>query len=292
MSTPVTISSRRANLISIFHYGKECLLNRWKMLLLSAFYLIFLPRLLATITFAKGSTAFVKQVREGALNSGPLLDLVVQLAATTLEPVLLVDVIALLLALVGALTTAKLSVDYFEQRPVTIASAMQSGAKTLLFKGLGATVMLLLVMIPTSVMTILRVIVLCLMVMLPLELVSGHNGGMRSVLNALFLRYATPTSGGRWPIFSNMMTIGGLFLSVMFLIQLGLSYLLNIDVLLGVKAAWWIQEIHLFGGTVSRGFLITHLLELAVDSTLIAVAMPFAAALRHFSQKSTFEMTM
>ncbi len=267
-------------------------MNRWKPLLMCSFLLIFLPRFIAFFVFSSGASAFASAVRSGAMNGGNLLDILTSLVGTMLETPMIITFVSVVIALGGVLAIAHLCWDYFEQQPSTLQSAVARGFLTLRRKGFGAFVMLVLIVMPTSVLTILRVVVLCLLVMLPIELAAGHQGGMRSVINAIFLKYAVRTPLGRWPIFSNMMTVGGTALSIVFLSQIGLIYLSDADLVMNLAAGKWIETVHLWGGgSVSLASLMRHILELLLDSTMIAITMPFVAALRYFAQKSTFTAT-
>lgn len=288
MSTPVTSHTQRNNLSVIFHYGKECLLNRWKLLLNITFFLIFLPRLLSSLVFSQSAKTYVDHIKSGALSSGNLIQTWENLVATDLQRGTAASMISLILILLGVLALARASVDYFEQRPSSVATSLQAAARALFLKGFGAAIMLVFVLLPSSVLALLRVVVLCLLVMLPLELVAGHKGGMRSVLDVLFLKYAVKGPLGKWPVFSNVMTVGGLSLSIMFLLQLMLVYMLDADVAFGFKSDWWVEQISIFGGTISRSHLIFRILELFFDAGVIALAMPFVASLRFFSQQGTF----
>jgi hypothetical protein len=264
-------------------------MNRWKPLLMCSFLLLFLPRFIAFFVFSSGASAFASAIRSGAMNGGNLLDILTSLVGTMLKVPMLVTFAAVLIAVGGVLALAHMCWDYFEQQPSTLQNAVGRGFLTLGRKGFGAFVMLVLIVMPTSVLTILRVIVLCLLVMLPIELAAGHQGGIRSVINALFLKYAAKTPIGRWPIFSNMMTVGGTALSIVFLSQIGLIYLSDADIVMNMTAGKWIETVHLWGGgSVSLASLTQHILELILDSTMIAITLPFVAALRYFAQKSTF----
>lgn len=259
------------------------------MLAMCAFVLVFLPRFLTFFVFSRGAAEFSQAIEDGALSSGNLIDGLTALSSATLEGPMMLTLVAVILTLIGTLAVAHLCWDYFEQQPSTVTNAVSRGARTLLRKGFGVLIMLTVIMFFTSLLTILRVVGLCLLVMLPVELAAGHHGGMKSVWHTLLLKYSAKTPFGRWPIFSNMMTLGGTALSLVFLCQLGLAYLGDIDVVMGIAAGKWIEPIHLIGGgTVSFASLIQHVLELLIDTTVITLTMPFAAALRHFSQKSTF----
>ena len=289
MSTTVRAFRPRSSLITIFHYGREALLNRWKMILKCSFLLIFIPRFLAFFVFSSGAQSFADAVERGALSHGNLIDGITALSSANLERPLLLTFVALILTLIGALALAHMSWDYFEQNPSSFKNAFSRGSKTLLRKGFGAFVMLAVILVFSSPLTILRVVVLCLLVMLPMELAAGHQGGVKSVWNTIFLKYSARTALGRWPRFSNMMTLGGTALSIAFLLQLGLAYLGDIDVFVGIAAGRWHEPVHLWGGgTVSFAYLLQHILELLFDAALLGVTMPFIAALRYFSQKSTF----
>ena len=89
-----------------------------------------------------------------------------------------------------------------------------------------------------------------------------------------------------------MLSVGGITLSCMFMADMALHALLDIDITLAWKSSWWTQETHLWGGSMAYGHLILRIFGLLLDSILVAVSMPFLAALRHASQKSTFEMSV
>lgn len=289
MSTTVRNFRTRSHLAAIFHYGREALLNRWKMLAMCSFLLIFLPRFVAFFAFSSGAQSFARATEEGALSRGNLIDEMTALSSATLEKPLVLYLMSLVLTVIGVFALAHMSWDYFEQNPSTFKNAVTRSFKTFLRKGLSAFVAVAFILFFSSPLTILRVVVLCLLVMLPVELVAGHQGGMKSVWHALFLKYSARTPLGRWPIFSNMMTVGGTVLSLAFLVQLGLAYLSDIDVFVGMAAGKWHDQIHLWGGgTVSFAFLVQHILELIFDALILGASMPFIAALRYLSQKSTF----
>lgn len=298
MSTPVTTPLKgnslkaqlpRQGILLVFHYGKECLMNRYKLLLTLAFMFVLLPQLLAFFVESRGVHGYVEAIRLGALSEGNVLEAWLNLSAQHLQSGLWASFGCFLLGVLGVLALARASADYFEQRPSTISSTTKEASKALLFKGFGALVMLILILIPTSVLAILRVIVMCLLVMLPLELVAGPRGGLRSVWDTVFLNYANTNPRGKWPVFSNMMTVGGMALSLLFLIQLGFVYFLDLDIYLAVTSSWWTNTNSFLGITAAKNQLLAQVLQIILRTLLVAAVFPFVAALRYFSQHATFQ---
>ena len=286
MSTPVGGSAPRTSLGALVHYGRECLGNRWKMLFSLGFALLFVPRVVAVFFFSRGASSYSESVRGGALASGNLLTALSELAGEKLQSGMIFSGLAFLLVLLGSLAIAKACTDYFDEKPTSIASAFITGARTLATKGIGAGVMLVLILIPASIMTLLRVIVLCLLIVLPLEMVAGRRGGVLSVVEVLRLGYVTAPGRSKWPIFSNIMTIGGLAMSFMFLVQMGLALGVDLDLSGSAGFAWLSWPLNLYGAQMSLGFLMAHLTEIFFDSVLITCVMPFAAALRHTAREN------
>jgi hypothetical protein len=275
---------------SIFHYGKECFLNRWQLFAYIGFFLIFIPRLFAVISFSKTSTEIANMIVNGALNEGNLLEKIEGLLNPHLASVIGINILTLILMTIGVLTLAQLSRDYFEQnQSQKLVNLVASSAQLLLRKGPGVIIAFVLVMIPISMFSLLRVIVLCLLVMLPMELVAGHKGGFMSVFRCIFVKYVPDAPATKWPTFSNMMTIGGLTLSSIFLFEMFLTYALNADAYWNLNSTWWVESIKLMnGGVVSRNHLVVHILELLGDTLVFVVSMPFVASLRYHAQKHTF----
>ncbi|MCX6126948.1 MAG: hypothetical protein NTV34_19665 [Proteobacteria bacterium] len=286
MSTPVGGSAPRTNLGPIARYGGECLGNRWKMLLSLGFALLFVPRVVAVFFFSRGAASYSEFIRGGALASGNLLMSLNELAGERLQSGMIISGLAFLLVLLGSLAVAKACNDYFDEKPANMASAFITGAKTLATKGFGASFMLLLILIPASIMTLLRVIVLCLLIVLPLELVAGRRGGVLSVIDVLRLSYVTAPGKSKWPFFSNIMTLGGLAMSFMFLVQMALALGVDLDLSGSAGFAWLSRPLNFYGAEMSLGFLMAHLTEIFFDTVLITCVMPFAAALRHTARES------
>ncbi|MCX6117721.1 MAG: hypothetical protein NT027_09280 [Proteobacteria bacterium] len=292
MSTVHTHYDSSSKIGSVFHYGKECLTNRWKPLLILAICFILIPRIISGYSFALSSKTLVDAIRNGSLSDGNLImKLESLLSEHGMATALGINFLAFILALVGLLAISQMCLDYFEQNPTkSVLQCAKSGGRVLLLKGFGAAAAMVLLVAPMAIFALLRVILLCLLTMLPLEMVGGHRGGFGSVTNTIFLRYAALTKAGRWPAFSNVMTFGGLALSAVLLYQLGLGYLLQIDVNLGILSSWWVDEVSILGSQVSISYLVVHTLELLGDTAALTISMPFFASLRFHAQKSSFSI--
>jgi len=273
----------------ILHLGKESLYNRWKLHLSLCLLLIFLPRSAAFLFNIGRSTTFVDQVRQQFTAGQDLLGVWERLASETLNSGVLISFLGLLLSAVGVLAIGSSSANYFDHKTTSMGQSISSGAKLLVLKGAGVMFALSLAMLPAAVFTLFRVILLCLLLVLPIELAAGHRGGIGSTINVLLLKYCPPQQ--RWPLFSSLMTMGGVIISLVFVFKLLLSYFVDLDLDIPGTFHWVGAPVTIAGGQVSTGYLAAHIVELLFDALFVATVLPFMAALRFSTQDDLTEQS-
>jgi hypothetical protein len=272
---------------TLFHYGKECLQNRFKSYLPPALLLIVVPRLVAVVVHSQHANSVVKDVRQGFFQQGPLFDQLELIFSRHLSEVLVFNVISLVLLSLGVLCLAQINTDYFEQAPLQAPSQyLKRSARLFLTKFLLVGLALTVLMVPMSLFSMFRVILLCLLAMLPIELVITHKNGFSAVFDCIRLKYVNVSKFSKWTVFSHMLSLGGLMLSTIFLWELGLSYLMDLDLTMFHGFGAWHQEVQFFGATFSRAHLIRHVLEISGEAFILTFGLPFLASLRFFSEGS------
>ena len=135
----------KTNLAMIFKYGVEALSNRRKDLLLITFLFIMLPQILAF--FIWNMTASEATLTLGSLTQVKLIDQIETFFAAISSRVLGWAIISGGLGVIGILTLARTSVDYFESRPGPVFDVTKRALRVLLTKGPGALLLLILVMV-------------------------------------------------------------------------------------------------------------------------------------------------
>ena len=265
----------------ILEYGVEALGNRRKELILIGLVFLLLPQLLLALAWAYASTDAVMLLQDWA--SKPPLDLIEIVWGTTVSRVAPAFFLSFLMGLIGILALARTCVDYFESRPATFGDIILRALRTLFTKGLGAGIFLIILLPVLSLMPLLRAVALSLLVMLPVTLVSSPHGGFRTSWDTLFLKYAMKTRFGRWPVFINILSVSGLFLTVMFALSFLIEASSIADTWLGLPAGIFETELNLIVSKISFGALFSKLLTIFWNSLWLALLMPFAAAALHIS---------
>jgi hypothetical protein len=265
----------------IFNYGLEALTNRRKELFFIAFIFIFLPQLTLSLAWAEVARVGVESLRE--LATKPPIVVLEGIIDLLSEYVLSAGIGAFLLGLLGLLALARTSVDYFESRPSSFVDVVARAGRVLLTKGLG-TFLFLAVLLPLlAILPLLRAIALSMLLMLPITLVVSHKGGFRTTWDTLFLKYGSLSRFGRWPIFFNVLTFSGIFLTLLFAFIMLIDFLKVIDTWLVIPAGLLEGEVQLFNYKIGWGEFITQILTLVWNTAWFAIAMPFAAATYHLS---------
>ena len=271
----------KTNLAIIFKYGVEALSNRRKDLLLITFMFIMLPQILAF--FMWNMTASEATLSLGSLTQIKLIDQIETFFAAISSRVLGWAIISGGLGVVGILTLARTSVDYFESRPGPVFDVTKRALRVLLTKGPGALLLLILVMPVLVLMPLLRAVAMSMLVMLPVTLVAGAGGGFRTAWDTLFLKYANRTDFGRWPVFINVLSVTGIFLTVFFAVSMGIETLAVLDTIFGIPAGILATDFHVAQFSVNGGRFISAAVGILWESLAIAVIVPFTAATYHLS---------
>ena len=272
---------QRVQLSVITNYGREALGNRRKELFLIALFLLVIPDLLDLFIWQKASTLTV-QAFKGMSHLAPLAQ-IEALASVTSSQVTLPIIIISLVKVLGVLMLARTTVDYFESRPSPLRSVASRSARTLLTKGIGALIFMMIAVPLTSVIPFLFVITMSLLVMLPVTLVSSSHGGFRTSMDTLFLKYAATARGGKMAIFMNILPVTGFFLTTM----IGMTFLLNqvpvLDVLLEIPAGFFAKDISFLEGSINAARFLADVLIIFWQALSLAVVIPFTGAIYHLT---------
>lgn len=271
----------KSGLLAILSYGKEALTNRYKDLFLISFLFVFLPQLFAVVCWVLAAETSVANMNSWS-NLAPLA-LVEAMIAFISSKVMFPTLIAIVMGSIGMLALARSSVDYFESRPGTVKSVLTRSIRVFLTKGIGVVLLFALIMPMLSMLPMLRAVALSLLLMLPVTLVTSASGGFITTWDTLTLRYAMQTRLGRWPVFINVLSINGLFLSLLFAVALGIDSISTFDVLLERPAGFLGSEFEIAGMKYHSGTMITDFLGCIWEALAMTVLMPFTAAIFHFA---------
>ena len=292
-STGLSTNVTKTTLRLIFDYGLEALGNRRKELFFIAFIFIFLPQVVFTLAWAEVARVGVESLRD--LPSKPPIAIIEGIIDLLSEYVLSAGAGAFLLGLMGVLAMARTSVDYFESRPSSLGSVLARAGRVFLTKGLGTFIFLAILLPVLAILPLLRAIAVSMLLMLPVTLVVSHKGGFRTAWDTLFLKYGAASRFGRWPIFFNVLTFSGIFLTLLFAFIMLIDFFKVIDTWLVIPADLLEGELHLLDYRIGWGEFIALVLTLIWNTLWFTVAMPFAAATYHLSTMSedhvTFEAT-
>jgi hypothetical protein len=132
-------------------------------------------------------------------------------------------------------------------------------------------------------MPLLRAVAMSMLVMLPVTLVAGSAGGFKTAWDTLFLKYASKTSFGRWPIFINVLSVTGVFLTVFFVVSIGIEAVSVLDTILGIPAGILGADLSAGGVSINTGQFISTAIGILWESLAIMVIIPFTAATYHLS---------
>jgi hypothetical protein len=280
-STSLSTHVAKSSLRLIFDYGTQALSNRRKELFFIAFIFLFLPQIALTLVWAETSrTALESLAQLSASSPLAVFETVIQLLSNSLLPV---GFLTLLLSLLGILALAQTSVDYFESKPSPIGNVLKRAGKRLLTKGLG-TFLFFIVLFPVlAVLPLLRAVALSMLMMLPITLLVSDKGGFRTSWDTLFLKYSGTTRFGRWPIFFNVLSFAGIFLTILFGFIILIDFLKIVDTWLSIPAGLLESEVKIYNYNFGFAEFVAQLMILILNSAWFAVAMPFAAATYHLS---------
>ena len=271
----------KTNLALIFHYGREALGNRRKDLLLITVIFILVPNLLAYLAWQ--STAIQAVDALNSMTNMPAITEIESLFATVSSLIVAPSLAFGVLKILGILTLARSCVDYFESRPGSIGSVISRAGRVLLTKGLGVVLILIIISPVIFLMPFLRALAMSMLVMLPVTLVAGGNGGLRTTWETIFLKYATTTSFGRWPVFINVLSVTGIFLTALFGVSLLIDQISVLDTIFEMPAGILDKTISIPGIQMNAGLLISGLMNLIWESFAITMIIPFTAAIYHLS---------
>ena len=271
----------KTTLTEIFKYGYEALQNRRKDLFLISLCFLVVPNLAAAIAW--GSAAAVTVPTLASLQSlSPRLqfEAILQIVSNR---VLGVTFFATIMGILGVLALARSSVDYFESFPGTFKQVSKRSLRVLLTKGLGCFFLLAMVLPALLLMPLLRAVAMSMLVMLPVTLVTGTQGGFRTGWDTLLLRYANQTKFGRWPTFVNVLSVAGIFLTLFFGVSLIIEYLAVADTVLEIPAGFLASNLQVGAFTLNGGLALSSLLQILWESFALAAIVPFTAAIYHLS---------
>lgn len=278
------MSTRLQNvqLTDIWSYGREAFANRRKELFLIALFFLVLPEAMDLFVWNLAATKTVLALSE-PLSRAPIdqLEYLFSVAASMIAP----PAIALgLLKTIGVLMLARTSIDYFESQPRPLGSVAFRSISVLIKKGLGTLLALAVILPITSLIPFVAVITLSLLVMLPVTMVTSSKGGFRTSFDTLFLNYTTAARvGGKLPIFMNIVTVAGFFLTL----TLGIEFLIELspelDLLLQTPSGFFGQDINFFGIEMNAAKFIANCLNILWESSATAMIIPFTAAIYHLT---------
>jgi hypothetical protein len=292
-STGLSTNVAKTTLRLIFDYGLEALGNRRKELFFIAFIFIFLPQLVFTLAWAEVARVGVESLQQ--LPTKPPIAIIEGIIDLISEYVLSAGAGAFLLGFIGVLAMARTSVDYFESRPSGFGSVLARAGRVFLTKGLGTFLFLAMILPVLAILPLLRAIAVSMLLMLPITLVVSHKGGFRTAWDTLFLKYGAVSRFGRWPIFFNVLTFSGIFLTLLFASIMLIDFLKVMDTWLVIPAGLLESELKLLDYKIGSGEFIAQILSMIWNTIWFAIAMPFAAATYHLSTMPedhvTFEAT-
>lgn len=277
MSTHVAKSS----LSLIFRYGAEALGNRRKDLFFIALVFILIPQFALLIAWAQASDQAVSLLTE--LSAKPPIVILEKLLNSITGPIATTGTLVFFLGIIGILSLARTCVDYFESRPTSITNVCLRALRVLVTKGLGTLVFFVILLPVLAIMPLVRAIVISMLIMLPVTLVSSPLGGFRTAWDTLFIKYASRTKFGRWPIFINILSFAGIFLTVLFAVTILIEASSIIDIWFGFKAGFLETDVNLFGIKMAAGVFIAKILSLLWNALWVTIMIPFAAAAYHLS---------
>lgn len=271
----------RTTLRLIYDYGLEALSNRRKDLFFIAFIFILLPQLGLSLAWAEVARRGVASLDDLSVKSPiAVVEGIINLFSYY---ILTSGIVSFLLTTLGVLALARTSMDYFESRPSTIGNVLARSSRIFLTKGLGALLFIVILLPILAILPLLRAIALSMLLMLPITLVVSHRGGFKTAWDTLFLKYGASTRFGRWPIFFNVLTFSGIFLTLLFAFIMLIDFAKVIDTWLVIPAGILESEIQISNYKMAWGEMVTQILSLIWDTAWFAVAMPFAAATYHLS---------
>ncbi len=271
----------KTSLTDIFKYGYEALKNRRKDLFLISLCFLLLPQLAATMAWGTAAASTVSSL-QAFQDLSPKLQFQAVLMLFS-SKIVISTIFAMITSLLGILALARSSVDYFESFPGTLKQVGLRSVRVLVTKGLGCFFLLAMVLPTLVLMPLLRAVAMSMLVMLPVTLVTGTLGGFRTGWDTLFLRYATKTTFGRWPIFVNVLSVAGIFLTLFFGVSLLIEYISIADTLLDIPAGFFGRTLHINGLSINGGIALTNILQVLWECFAITAVMPFTAAIYHLS---------
>ena len=271
----------KTSLTDIFKYGYEALKNRRKDLFLISLCFLLLPQLAATMAWGTAAASTVWSL-QAFQDLSPKLQFQAVLMLFS-SKIVISTFFATTMGLLGILALARSSVDYFESFPGTLKQVCLRSVRVLVTKGLGCFLLLAMVLPTLVLMPLLRAVAMSMLVMLPVTLVTGALGGFRTGWDTLFLRYATKTSFGRWPIFVNVLSVAGIFLTLFFGVSLLIEYISIADTLLDIPAGFLGHTLHINGLSINGGIALTNILQVLWECFAITAVIPFTAAIYHLS---------
>jgi hypothetical protein len=280
-SPDLSTNLQRPNLARILSNGREAFGNRRKNLFSIAFLLIFCPQLLVLLAWGQAASS-VKQRLVDTATLSPLdqaLTIFSDIGGNIAWPTLL----GFLCVATGVLALAQTSVDYFESRPEKLSQTLLRALRVLITKGFGVLLLLLILLPALTIMPLLRAVALSMLVMLPVTLVASLTGGFKTTWDTLFLRYATHTKYGRWPIFINVLSVSGVFLTALFGVSILIESLGMLDIWLDIPAGILERDLTVLGMQWNVGQGLSQVLTLVWESLAVAMIMPFTAALYQMS---------
>jgi hypothetical protein len=276
----MSLENEPLTLAKIFYYGRECLTNRLKQLATIMVLWILLPQFFVLLRVSHDAGTFSDSVQSLFEGSVPFSFLsVLNILSSTIIGIFSWHFFATLCFLIGAMAMAKSCLDYFDSTPSTLAIVTRFSMKTILFKGAGLLLGLVLLAFPAAIFSLTRVFFVCLVIMLPVVVVANRQGGFLSVVDTIFLRYANQFRDGKWAVFSQVMTVGGLSMSLLFVVGWLCHSLTDLDAELYSKTTWFIDSPSLLGFRMARQHLIIQGLEISSIALLCVATIPFTTSL-------------
>lgn len=273
---------QRVQLTDIWSYGREALTNRRKELFFIALFFALVPELLDLFIWQSASLKAVLGLTEVAGRSP--IEQIEHLLSVGLSVIALPTILLGLVKALGILMLARTCIDYFESSPKPFGSVVARSFKVLLTKGLGVILALVIIMPVTSVIPFLAVLTLSLLVMLPVTMVTSTKGGLKTTFDTLFLNYTTAARvGGKLPIFMNIVTVAGFFLTLLLGIEFLLEQIPEMDVLMETPSRFFDQDINILGYQMNAALFLSKVLDAFWQVTATTIMIPFTAAIYHLT---------
>jgi hypothetical protein len=202
--------------------------RRAHVLLISVIFLV-LPNVVGLFisnTYAFKVSDKIKLVSPD-LNANEFVTALLSTFSSELWPMVLAELTTALAGLFGCVAIAVTFRNYFRSSPLGLGVVLKDALAISWSRGIMTVAALIVFAIPTSLFSILRIFFACLILMVPVLLVHRQESGFKTVLDALFLRFAKDSGVNRWHALNLIFLFGGIFFGVILLTSTLISLVMN-----------------------------------------------------------------